>query len=1062
MAALLAAIFIAGCSVEAKKEKRKAQAEENFKSGEYDKAKIEYMNLLRLDPQDATSYEQLGLLWLEGGAPLRAAPFLLKARELAPTNLNNRAKLASAFLSIGNLTAARTEALALLRESPDNDEAIKILAEAARTPPELDEARELLQKFPRHDSAAFHLASASLALRKGDLRSTEEALQRALAADPKSPTPHFAMASFQLLQKNLAPAAQELKMAADLAPVRSVERLKYAEYKVRTGAPDEAAELLKAITKAAPDYLPAWCLWAQLVATNKKYDEALALLENVFSRDSENIDARILQAQTLLAKNETQKALEGLDRLDKKYPNLPPVRFQMARANLQNNNPSQAITILTETLASNPNYLEAALLLAELNLRTGNAQAVVASMEDMLKKQPDLFPAQVLLADGYRSLGRLDDAAAVFRERIKALPENSQSHLLLGVVLRQQRKTDEARKAFEKAQELAPENLMVIDQLVDLDILAKDFSSAMRRVEQLLSKNPQSAVAHFMQAKVYIAQKKMELAEAALQKAIELEPNFARAYDLLISTYLASNKLPQALTQLQVLLAKKPDNTPALMLSALIQDKLGDFSKARDAYEKLLSTRPDFMPALNNLAYLYAERFNQLDKAHEIARKARTAQPSEPSVADTLGWILYRQGDYQQAVTLLQESAAKLTDNPEIQFHFGMASYMMGQTDVARAAFQKAASAPGDFPGKDQIPGRLAVLGIVPAQNVSTGDLEILLKQQPGDPIASMRLGEAYEKQGLLAKSASAYEEALKLNPKLVSVVTKLAQLYAGPLQNKEKALELAKRARELAPNDPKITGALGSIAYQSGNSSWAYNLLRESSRQLPDDVAVLHNLAWAAYSLGKVSEAEQAMQRMLQVAPGSGQSEDAKTFLAMVALSRKPKDVASGEAEVQKLLKADSGYVPALMVLAAIDVQQGKIGPAVEIYSAVLRRFPDFAPAQKHLAALYSRDPENIVKGYDLAMKARKTLTDDPELTQILATLSYQKKEYRRAIQLFEESNRNKPIDAKSLFYLGLSYAHDHQKPQAGETLKRALAAGLPEPLATEAKQAIAELQPK
>ena len=87
MAALLAALFMAGCSVEAKKARLIEQAERDFKSGEYERAKIEYMNLLRLDPQNATTYQQLGLIWFEEGAPLRAAPFLIKARELAPGNL---------------------------------------------------------------------------------------------------------------------------------------------------------------------------------------------------------------------------------------------------------------------------------------------------------------------------------------------------------------------------------------------------------------------------------------------------------------------------------------------------------------------------------------------------------------------------------------------------------------------------------------------------------------------------------------------------------------------------------------------------------------------------------------------------------------------------------------------------------------------------------------------------------------------------------------------------------------------------------------------------------------
>ena len=81
--------------------------------------------------------------------------------------------------------------------------------------------------------------------------------------------------------------------------------------------------------------------------------------------------------------------------------------------------------------------------------------------------------------------------------------------------------------------------------------------------------------------------------------------------------------------------------------------------------------------------------------------------------------------------------------------------------------------------------------------------------------IVQLRLGEAYDKQGAADKAAAAFEQALKLNPKLIAAATKLAQLNAGPLQNKEKALAYAKKARELAPADPQVASILGKVAYR-------------------------------------------------------------------------------------------------------------------------------------------------------------------------------------------------------------------------------------------------------
>jgi len=88
------------------------------------------------------------------------------------------------------------------------------------------------------------------------------------------------------------------------------------------------------------------------------------------------------------------------------------------------------------------------------------------------------------------------------------------------------------------------------------------------------------------------------------------------------------------------------------------------YCRARETYEKLLSLQQD--PAvMNNLAYLYAERFNQLDKAYELARKARILEPLNPAVADTLGWISYKQAQYQRGARSPAESVTASANNQE-------------------------------------------------------------------------------------------------------------------------------------------------------------------------------------------------------------------------------------------------------------------------------------------------------------------------------------------------------------------------------------------------------------
>src|SRR5947199_10684068 len=137
-----------------------------------------------------------------------------------------------------------------------------------------------------------------------------------------------------------------------------------------------------------------------------------------------------------------------------------------------------------------------------------------------------------------------------------------------------------------------------------------------------------------------------------------------------------------------------------------------------------------------------------------------------------------------------------------------MTAYMMGQTDLARVALQKAASAAKDFPGKEESKRRLALLanGTNASAELSISQLEAMTKEQPNDVISQMRLAEAYEKQRAWDKAAAAFDQTFKLNPKLAPATTKPAQLYAGPLQNKEKALGYAKKPRQLAPRQHQVT----------------------------------------------------------------------------------------------------------------------------------------------------------------------------------------------------------------------------------------------------------------
>jgi len=102
---ILAATLITACSKETTKARLLAEADNYFKSGNYDKAKLSYLNVLRLDPANALAFERIGAMWQEEGAPLRAGAFLARATVLDPSNAQNRIRLARSYVATGQFAA---------------------------------------------------------------------------------------------------------------------------------------------------------------------------------------------------------------------------------------------------------------------------------------------------------------------------------------------------------------------------------------------------------------------------------------------------------------------------------------------------------------------------------------------------------------------------------------------------------------------------------------------------------------------------------------------------------------------------------------------------------------------------------------------------------------------------------------------------------------------------------------------------------------------------------------------------------------------------------------------
>jgi tetratricopeptide (TPR) repeat protein len=436
--------------------------------------------------------------------------------------------------------------------------------------------------------------------------------------------------------------------------------------------------------------------------------------------------------------------------------------------------------------------------------------------------------------------------------------------------------------------------------------------------------------------------------------------------------------------------------------------------------------------------------------------------PTDPYAADTLGWILYKRGDYRWALSLLQESAEKLSEEPAVLYHLGLAHYMMGEEKPAGTALQRALAMKKDFSGKDEAELCLSLLSVdaANASQKAIQSLEDRLARQPGDPVALRRLAAIYKRNGEETKAIRACEKALQANPKSATISIVSAEFYSRQPQGKDKAIDLAKKARNLAPEDPHVAHLLGRLAYDIGDSKWALSLLQESDRKAPGNADVLYDLGLAYYSLGRMTEAETAVQGALRASPTFARAEGAKRFLAMEAVCRKPAAAAEASAQVQQALRAEPDCPPAMLAAALIFEQQGKLQDAKPYYDKLASRFPLFPPALKRLAVLYGEHLGDDPKAYEYGTKARELSPDDAEVARVLGSIAYRRQDYTKAAQLLKESVSKGGGTADSYFCLGMAYYRLKKVSESKEMLTKALTVNPNAKFAAEAMQVLTQLK--
>lgn len=1063
------ALLGSGCSHAMDKPQLLEQAEKLYQTGQYEAAEIQYLNVLRLDQTNQTAIQHLGLIAFANGQVGRAFAILTHAKKTNPKNFDVRLALAQCQLAGGAPAPARDEALLLLKEQPTNEMALRLLVKSSISSNQLQQAGQLVDHLESsgHAAAGFTLARGMIQARNGNFPEAEKSLQKSIALNPLSSAAYVALGNLYVAKNDRQQAEAAYKNAEALAPPRSPDHLPYVDFELATGNVAEGKRVLEKLIKETRDYLPAQTRLAQIALNERDFTKCESLVKGVIGRDATNLEAMLLLARLRTAQGEPAKAVAELQHIVKEYPRVPAIHYQLALAQLANNDSlGDAANSLNQALNLQPDFPEAVMLLAELNLRRNEARLAIDSLAKLVSQHPKLPGAQLLLAAAYQAANEDDAALKVYQRLAQLYPANPQIPLRTGALLRHMNRNSQARDSYESALKIDPNYLPALEELVNLDLADKQFAVARERVQSQIAKRPETAALYLLLGRVCFADRDFTGAERALLKSLELGPDSSAANVLLSRVYLNSNRQPEALKNLQAAVTKNTNDVASWLQIAQLQSATSNHTAAQKAYETILTINPQSIAALNNLAWLNLENFGNAPAAYQLASKARRLQPDDPFIADTLGWVLYRTGDYPRALGLIRQSAERLPDEPQVFFHLGMTYYSLGQEGLAKSTLEKALGKATDEPWIDEAKLRLRILSINPSgpSPQMAAELKDLLNRAPNDLVLLTRVASLSAREAKWQQAATNYENALSINSNLVPVLVDLAQLYTTHLKNPERALALARQARQTAPNDPGVAHLLGKLAFDSAKSEadyrWAFSLLQESARKLPNDPEVQFDYAWALFSVGQLSEATAVMQKAFEAQPPSSRHEQAGKFLQMSSTWNHPDEVEKKAVQIQEILQAEPNYAPALLALASLQERRGEVKAACTTYEQSLTRFPLLSPATKWLARLYFDSVKDTTKAYAYAKQAREAFPQDPQVARILGSLEYERGNMQRAAQLLADSAKTFPTDPELHYRLGFALAKLKQSSAGQQALTTALALAPTSPLAAEAKRLLADLK--
>jgi len=822
------------------------------RQGQYRAASIELQNALQLAPGDDRALRLLSRINLDVGNPGQARQVLETLRSRDPGNLETTMMLAEAYLAVGEFerTINLLENLAP-QDTELTEQRYWLLGRAYTLNSNRAGAQQafetVLASNPTHVRALLGLSQ--LAYAYSDLEAARSWLDQAEEAGENDVDMWiwngvYSTLNGQYLDAELAfKEALEVMGNYDMMTAKRFSVLQAIQTPLQMQQKNaEALQYAQIIAETPQGQYQSSFNNAVALFERGDYDAAEEALESSLTVAPGNSQSSMLLGMTNYALGDFAAAADTLSRYIDVASDAQPVKT-LAAAQIQLGNPENAVSILREVRDRFPQDASLLAMLGISEQAAGMVEDSVATFNDALAVDPDFGPTHFSLSSSYFQLGDVESAVASLERALALMPE-----------------LNEAKTS-----------------LISILVAQGDFDAARARIDGWLTQDPGSAFNNILAANVAGSAGNTEQARNYFNNALRAEPGNRQARVGLAGVAISEEDYLQAQTEYNSLLARQPTDAEAIRGLLATSRLQGNVAEIIGQVQNLVSEYPAaYEPPLTLSQFMLSQ--GEMDQALEFAQIAFDRNQVAPTRANLINILLNqatRAGNSQDLATATQkvdQALALQGDNPSTLIVAARVAQAAGDSAAVDSYVDQLKTLQPDSGLGFEVEGDLLLaandqqaalnafrrawetgqgssagnkLYLTLARSGQQQEAQQFLREwiaaSPADGTANMYVAMNHQQEGREDEAIDNYEAAVRAAPNNVVALNNLAWLYRE--DNPDRALQLAGRAASLAPENANVLDTYGWILHQQGQSQQAQQVLERALQLAPDSSSIEEHL---------------------------------------------------------------------------------------------------------------------------------------------------------------------------------------------------------------------------